>query len=141
MRKSSSRAYDDPALWSRLLESPFDDCRLRLVEVLRVRASLPGQKNGRLTALWCGVLLNVHRGGRHKVMALRQVSDALVEDPGRAETLLPVLAVALRSVRAPEARAGLAALVHAADLRPDILPLVERYLPEVQLIGEVEACS
>jgi hypothetical protein len=134
-------AYDDPALWSRLLESPFDDCRLRLVEVLRARTSLPGQKNGRLTVLWCGVLLNVHRGGRHKLLALRQVSDALVEDPGRAETLLPVLAVALRSVRAPEARAGLAALVHAADLRPDILPLVERYLPEVQLIGEVEACS
>jgi len=78
---------------------------------------------------------------RHKVLALRQVSDALVEEPGRAETLLPVLAVAMRSVRAPEARAGLAALVHAADLRPDILPLVERYLPEVQLIGEVEACS
>jgi hypothetical protein len=140
-RTSSSLAYDDPALWSRLLESPFDDCRLRLVEVLRARTSLPGQKNGRLTALWCGVLLNVHRGGRHKVLALRQVSDALVEDPGRAETLLPVLAVALRSVRAPEARAGLAALVHAADLRPDIVPLVERYLPEVQLIGEVEACS
>jgi hypothetical protein len=138
---NSARAYNDPALWSRLLESPFDDCRLKLVEALGVRAAPPGQGADRLTPLWCAVLLNVHRGGRHKPLALRQISDALGEDPARAETLLPVLAVALRSVRAPEARAGLAALVRAADRRPDILPLIGRYLPEVQLIGEVEACS
>ena len=34
---SSSPGYDDPALWSRLLETPYDDVRLRLVEELNRR--------------------------------------------------------------------------------------------------------
>jgi hypothetical protein len=138
---NASRAYSDPILWSRLLETPFDDSQLKLVEALQQRASLPGQGGDRLAPLWASVLLNVHRGGRHKLTALRQIAGALVEDPMRAELLLSVLAVALRSVRAPEARAGLAALVRLADARPDVLPLIERHLPEVQLVGEVEACS
>ena len=31
--------YDDAALWSRLLETPYDDVRLRLVDELNKRTS------------------------------------------------------------------------------------------------------
>jgi hypothetical protein len=79
------------------------------------------------------VLLGIHRGGRHKLIALKQISRAVQEQPGQAESLLPVLAVAIRSVRAPEARAGLAAVVSAVEAKPDVAGLVARYLPELNL--------
>jgi hypothetical protein len=129
-------AWNDPALWSRLLETPYDDVRTKLVTTLAHRSKLPGRTPRDLAPVWTAVLLNVHRGGRHKLTALRQISDALRADPASAEPLLPILAVAMRSVRAPESRAGVAALVSALDARPDLAPLVARYLPTLQLIGE-----
>lgn len=131
-----SPAWNDPALWSRLLETPYDDVRAKLVATLAHRAKLPGRTPRDLAPVWTSVLLNVHRGGRSKLTALRQVSDALRSDPDAAESLLPTLAVAMRSVRAPESRAGVAALVSALDARPDLAPLVARHLPTLQLIGE-----
>jgi hypothetical protein len=127
-------AYNDPVLWSRLTETPFDDLRLRLVDHLEKRSALPVAKSNEMTSLWCSVLLGVHRGGRQKAKAVRQVGAAIQEDPTRAETLLPVLAVALRSVRLPEARAGLAAVVSAVEARPEIADLVKKNLPELQLL-------
>jgi hypothetical protein len=41
--------------------------------------------------------------------------------------------VAIRSVRGPEARHGLAAIVAAVDARPDLEPLLKKHLPELSL--------
>jgi hypothetical protein len=127
-----SPGYADPGLWCRLLETPYDDLRLPLVDELGRRASLPGAGADDLTPVWCSVLLGVHRGGRQKAKATQQIARALADDPSRAETLLPVLAVAVRSVRPAEARAGLAALMAAVEARPEIGGLVRQQLPELQ---------
>ncbi|HEX4796801.1 MAG TPA: hypothetical protein VH370_23615 [Humisphaera sp.] len=131
--KRGQPAWDDAALWSRLAETPYDDVRLRFVNVLRERTSAPGMNVEQLSAVWVAVLLGIHRGGRHKLTALRQISDAVRNDPTAAPRLLPVLALAIRSVRAPEARAGLAAIVAAVDAQPDLAAAVSRELPELIL--------
>ena len=131
-----SPGWNDPALWTRLLETPYDDVRLRLVEELKRRAGLPGVGVERLAPLWTGMLLAVHRGGRAKLTALRQVSDAIRSEPQNTRLLLPVLVVAIRSVRPAEARAGLAALVAAVEAQADLEPLVREALPELVLESE-----
>lgn len=129
----SSPGYNDPALWSRLLETPHDDVRMRLVKELEKRAKLPGTGSTALASLWSAVLLGVHRGGRTKLTALRQISQALVRELSHAEQLLPVVAVAIRSVRSTEARSGLAAVVVAVEARPELATAVGHYLPELEL--------
>jgi len=132
----TSAGWNDPALWTRLLETPYDDVRLRLVEELKRRSGLPGVGVEGLASLWTGVLLAIHRGGRAKLTALRQVSDAIRVEPQSTRTLLPVLVVAIRSVRPAEARAGLAALVTAIEAQADLEPLVREALPELVLEAE-----
>jgi hypothetical protein len=135
-----SAGYADPGLWSRLLESPFDDVRIRLIDALNVRvkaprtALAPAVQTQNLTAVWTSVLLAVHRGGRAKLKALRQISDAIAARPERADELMPVLAVAIRSVRPPEARAGLSAILSAVDARPDLESVLSRHIPELRLV-------
>ncbi len=134
------RAAEDVAVWQRLLESPYDDVRLRLVAVLEgLLADRPALslERGRLDAglvrlLWATVLLNIHRGGRSKPAVVGQVVRRLVRCPEEAPHLLPLLAVALRSVRGPEWRAGLAGLVGAVEHNPALRPLVERAFPELK---------
>ncbi len=140
----TSAGYGDAALWSRLLESPYDDVRIRLVQELNKRSrgtkvptALASQD---LSAVWTMVLLGVHRGGRAKLTALRQISQAIADDPDRAERLLPVLAVAIRSVRPPEARAGLAAILSAVSVRPELEATLTRFIPELRLLPQ-EAAS
>lgn len=113
--------------------------RARLVDDLQRRARLPGLGADSLWPLWCTVLLGIHRGGRSKIKALRQVSDALGANPAMADRLLPILAVAIRSVRTAEARFGLAAVVRATALNPDVEGAVRRMLPELRL--DVEAVA
>ena len=125
--------WDDSALWSRLVETPYDDVRLNFVNALRQRSQAPGLGAAQLSNLWSSVLLGIHRGGRHKLTALRQISDAVQAHPESAEVLLPVLAVAIRSVRAPEARTGLAAVVSVAEARPELSEFITRVLPELDL--------
>lgn len=130
--RGDSPGHNDPALWCRLLETPYDDLRLPLVDELQRRASLPGAGVDDLSPLWCTVLLGVHRGGRQKAKALRQMADAIRKDPGRAPALLPVLGAAVRSVRPAEARAGLAAVVGVAAAHPEVADAVRQLLPELQ---------
>ncbi len=131
--RRGSSGYDDPVLWSRLIETPFDDLRLRLVDHLERRSKLPGSGAGQLTSLWCAVLLGVHRGGRQKARAVRQIGEAMQRDPNSVGSLLPVLTVAIRSVRPPEARAGLAAVVSVVEARPELAAAVRQHLPELEL--------
>jgi hypothetical protein len=141
MRSASQEAltpecpgYADAALWARLLETPFDDVRLWLVAQLERRVARPRIK-GDLTHLWTSVLLAVHRGGRQKAAALRQLCQALADDPARAETLLPVLVLALRSIRGTEQKAGLAAAVGVVARRPELANWFRQNLPEVEWMG------
>jgi hypothetical protein len=126
-----SPAHTDPAFWVKLFESPYDDVRIELVNCLKKRMNLPGASADAIASLWQTVLLNIHRGGRAKLSALRQIS--IVREPQSAKTLLPVLIIAIRSVRPPEARHGLAAVVSAIDRAPSLAEDVKRQLPELQL--------
>jgi len=133
--REGSPGYDDAALWSALLETPHDDVRHHLIRSLEARAALPGSGTAELTPLWCSVLLGVQRGGREKLQATRQIGRALVDDPACGDDLLPVLAAALRSVRAPERRAALAAVVSAVEARPDLGGSVAQHLPELNFMA------
>jgi hypothetical protein len=140
-------AYDDPALWARLMESPYDDIRLALVDRLETRRdsapppALTRAGPAALAAIWTAVLLNIHRGGRQKLRALHQISRELLAHSAHADTLLPIMAVAIRSVRVPEARVGLAALVTVMARRPELAPLIERHLPEMKLLPTLETAG
>jgi hypothetical protein len=134
------RAAEDVGVWQKLLESPYDDVRLQLVAVLEgLLADQPAPRldGGALDPelmrlLWATVLLNAHRGGRSKPLVVGQVVRRLLRRPGEAPDLLPLLAVALRSVRGPEWRAGLAGLVQAVQQSPGLRPQVERAFPELK---------
>ncbi len=139
LNREDSPGYGDAVLWCRLMETPYDELRLSLVDELERRASLPGAGADSLGPVWCAVLLGVHRGGRQKAKAMRQIARALEENPSQAETFLPVLAVAIRSVRPAEVRSGLAALVGAVEARPELADAVRKHLPELKL--EVEEAS
>jgi len=49
-----SPMWNDAALWGRLMESPYDDVRLKLVEMLEKR-QLPGATGQGLAAIWTAV--------------------------------------------------------------------------------------
>ena len=135
---ADSPALGDAALLSRLAETPHDDLRLRVIDLLQTQTRLPGADADQLENLWRSVLLGVHRGGRQKAKAVQQIAQAIVENPARGDALLPVLAVAVRSVRGPEARAGLAAVVSVVEAQPQLAEAVRRILPEMKL-AEVAA--
>ena len=130
----NSIGLNDATLWSRLVETPYDDVRLRVVDFLQERTTVPGADADKLEFVWRSVLLGVHRGGRQKAKAVQQIARAIVEDSTRSEQLLPVLAVAVRSVRGPEARAGLAAVVSVIEAAPQLTEAVRRVLPEMKLL-------
>ena len=129
-----SAGINDATLWSRLAETPYDDVRLRVVDFLQEKTSVPGTNAAKLEHVWRSVLLGVHRGGRQKAKAVQQIAHAIVENSARSEKLLPVLAVAVRSVRGPEARAGLAAVVSVIEAHPQLTDALRRVLPELKLL-------
>jgi hypothetical protein len=122
---------DDPAVWHRLIESPYDDVRGPLVAALAGRAG--GADPDVVRLLWAAVLLNVARGGRHKPGVVARVVDRLAAHPAEADTLLPLLAVAVRSVRGPEFRTGLAGVVGLAESQPELVPAIRQRFPELEL--------
>ena len=133
------RTCENVLLWQRLLESPYDDVRLRLAASLeeRVQARTPSVDGDKLDAellrfLWASVLLNIHRGGRTKPQVVTQMVRRLQRKPDEAKALLPILAVALRSVRGPEWRAGLAGVVGLVQRRPDLAAAVNQMFPELK---------
>ncbi len=125
-------------LWPKLLESPYDDVRLAVVDHIARHADRDRKLRDVIDAapletIWATVLFNVHRGSRAKRHAVGQVADAIERTPTRAAQLLPLLSVAARSVRAPEFRAGLAAVVRAATRRPEVAVAVAEHFPELKL--------
>jgi hypothetical protein len=138
------RARDDVAVWRRLLESPYDNVRLKLIDYLHaLTAGKAVEDSARepldpelVRFLWATVLLNVNRGSRNKPEVVRQLVQRLDRRPAEAEKLLTLLSVALRSLRGPEFRAGLVGVVNAVRRHPDIAPLVAKMFPELQLYPE-----
>jgi hypothetical protein len=136
------RLRDNVTLWQRLLETPYDDLRLDLVDQLEARVAGTNESKiermtldeGQLRVLWASVLLNVHRGNRTKPCVVRRLLRQLGRNPAQAAELLPILAVALRSVRGPEWRAGLAAVVQWVERVPEVRALLESTFPELRLV-------
>ncbi len=137
--QEEQRARENVVLWQRLLESPYDDMRLHLVAELEKWAAQPAPVDrGKLDAdlvryLWAAVLLNIHRGGRTKPLVVSQVLRRLERKPEEAAQLLPVLSVALRSVRGPEWRAGLTGVVQLVERRPEMAGAVRGAFPELKV--------
>jgi hypothetical protein len=140
--EADERARDNVEVWRKLLESPYDDVRLKLVAALEKRAGIAAQprrlESGQLDDellrfVWASVLLNVQRGGRTKPVVVGQLVRRLESRPEEARALLPILAVALRSVRGPEWRAGLAGVVALAERNHDLRPLVAEVFPELKM--------
>lgn len=134
LEDTDSRGHQDPVLWSRLIETPFDDIRLRVVECLQRRSSSAVAETNALAPLWCAVLLGVHRGGRTKLKAIAQMQEAIIRRPALASELLPVLAGAIRSLRAPERRGALAAVASIVQQDPGLQSEIQRLLPELHWI-------
>ncbi len=135
---AEERARGRVDLWAKLVESPYDDVRVSIVRHLERFSSADRTLQDLLAGapmetVWATVLLNIHRGGRAKRMAASQIAGAIERDPGRSGALLPLLAAAARSIRAPEFRSGLAAVVRAATRRPEVAEQVGRHFPELKL--------
>jgi hypothetical protein len=124
-------AYWDPMLWHRLIETPFSDLRRRIVEGLERHPGGVPASSEVLAPLWVSLLLDAHRGGRQKLSAVRQAAKAIEVKPERADTLLPIIVTAVRSIRGPERTAGLAAAVTLVERNPDLMEKVRRLLPEL----------
>jgi hypothetical protein len=106
----------ETALWAKLFESPYDDIRGNLVRVLQTRPS----DSPAAELLWASTMLNIHRGGRKKLLVIHQLARAMIAGTHPVEKLLPLVSLALRSVRPPERRAALAAIVSIAQHRPEL---------------------
>jgi hypothetical protein len=129
---SNAKFGDDLSLWAALSESPYPDARIYLVKRLQAQKGLSPDS---LRHVWATALLAVHQGGRSKRLVVNQVAHRIVAHPTEAESLLPLLSVALRSVRAPERRGALAALSQAAFQKPELRDAINRRLPELKLFA------
>ena len=136
--ESTPGACQDVRIWQKLLESPYDDIRFGIVRMLeqqpapnRLDTSTRGQLSKELVrSLWATVLLNVRRGAKQKPIVLQQIADRIQKHPDEAPQLLPLLAVALRSIRGTEWRKALALLVQLAEV-PKLQQQVVQAFPEV----------
>jgi hypothetical protein len=126
---SETPLQNEPAIWHRLLESPYDDVKAKLIGDLSLRAT--GADMDAVQLLWASVLLNIHRGGRYKPGVVAQVADRLIEHPAESDRLLPLLAVAVRSLRGPEFRAGLTGVVRLLERNAELRPSIARQFPEL----------
>ncbi len=129
--ETAGRFADEPMLWAALAESPYSEARAFLLTHLALRQSVLDE--GSLRHLWATVLLAVQRGSRAKQRAIVQVAKVVASDPAKADDLLPLLAVALRSVRAPERRSALAAIAQAVAKNGALAGAVKRHVPELKL--------
>jgi len=133
--QTEPRAREDVTVWQKMLESPYDNIRLRLIGILEERAKertgLAKFSMDHVRFLWATVLLNISRGSRAKPFVIRQIMERIAANPDEAGELLPIIAVALRSSRGPEFRAGLAGVAAFVERNPTRKGLVEAVFPEL----------
>lgn len=136
--EKTPRFRDSIVLWAALTESPHADARAFLLSLLARRrvaleATTLGDKS--LHHLWATTILEVNRGSRAKQRALTQLGERLESQPQQADELLPLLSLALRSVRETERRGALSSLVRAAARQPGVREAIARHAPEIQIVG------
>lgn len=117
----------DVGLWVSMSETPYDDVRAHLLA--RLEAENQDLNANAMHRVWAAVLLAVHRGSRAKARAARQIATRLIKEPTRAEELLPLLAVSLKSLRRPEKTSAIAAVAKALFHHPGLQGLVKDHLP------------
>ena len=118
-----------PDVWHKLMESPYADVRGWLAGLLA--DVLEDTETDTLLFLWATVLCSIHRGGRQKPGVVAQIVGRIAKNAADAPKLLPLLAVAVRSLRGPEFRAGLAGLVMLSETKPELVPSIRRQFPEL----------
>lgn len=124
-------------LWFALVESPYDDVR-----ALVLRHATEWEKEAgasEVEHLAATALLAIHRGSATKQVVLRRLAERSVARPEEVDRLLPLLALALRSVRAPERTSALASLARAAVASDIVRAALARHLPELAVGTQVSA--
>ncbi|MGB7324062.1 MAG: hypothetical protein WBD31_04275 [Rubripirellula sp.] len=141
--EDESLRHDIP-LWQSLMESPYEDVRFGLIEWLR-RNEIPAKQiterlvrsnsldPSLLRMLWSTTLLGIHSGSKHKPGVVTAIANRISRRPDEIDTLLPILTIAVRSIRRTEFRSGLAAVVQLLETRPELSPMIVANFPELQL--------
>jgi hypothetical protein len=126
-----------PTLWFALTESPYPDVRDVVIDnAKKWREEAPPKT---LRHVWTSAMLSVHRGAAAKQRVPRQIAERIASHPAEAEELLPILRVALRSVRPAERGAALAALARALTSNGELRALAQRLVPELVVTELVSA--
>ena len=139
LSEPDSPGYGRAKLWSMLVETPFDDVKLPMVELLHRRCQHADGETDRWAPVWVAVILGVNRGGRTKPKALDQLAAAIIRDSHTSADLLPVVALAIRSIRNTEMRSGLASLAKILDAHPELSSEIQQAIPELEFAATEEA--
>ena len=122
-------------LWFSLVESPYEDVRALVIRFASEWQAEAGASE--LEHLAATAILAIHRGAASKPAVMRRLADRVVERPEEADRLLPVLALALRSVRGPERTSALASVARAAVRSEAVRAAALRHMPELTVGTEV----
>ena len=126
-----------PTLWFALTESPYPDVRDVVIDNAKKWRDAAPPKT--LTHVWSSAMLAVNRGSSAKRRVPRQIAERIASHPGEAAALLPILSVALRSVRPAERAVALGALARAVQANPALRALAAQMLPELEIGEQVSA--
>lgn len=128
----------DPHLWLMLIETPYDEVRFSLLDLLgdfldktpeQIDESISVDQYVRILS---AVVLCVNRGSRNKPKAINQLSALAIRNPEKSDVVIPVLAIAARSIRDPEKAAGLSGLATIISQHPTLAAQVEGVISEWQ---------
>ncbi len=132
---ADERVKENPTVWQRMLESPYDNIRLPMVDRLKELTEAGKAEDvfdpAAVRLLWATVLLNIHRGGRQKHAVVKMIADRLMRLPEESQHLLPILAVAVRSSRGTEFRTGLTAVVQLLGTKAELNEPITKAFPEL----------
>jgi hypothetical protein len=127
-----SELKEDYQLWHKLIESPYLEMQRRIVANLNQR--IEESSLGGMCQLWAIVLLNVHGSGRVKPGIIARLVDRLQRHPQDHAELLPLLSIALRSLRGPEFRTGLVGVVQLVETKAELRGPIRKQFPELQIL-------
>jgi len=129
---AAERFADQLPLWAALCESPYVDVKSFVV----TRAELfRSQAPETLAHIFGSLLLALSGASRDKRRVAREITERVVSEPARAETLLPLLRITLSSVHPAEKSLSLGALARATHQHESLKSLVQSKFPELTLSG------
>jgi len=131
-RLSDCPAFDEDCCssWLAIAESPHRDVQWWLMDVARTHthSAVP---DSRLVPIFRRAVLETRFGNRYRAWALNQLARILTADKDQADSVLPIVAVALRSLRHTDRRAALGALARAGHQAPELKAAIGRHIPEL----------